>query len=91
MKTMTRGVAHMRNRSIALAVAAACLTALPVHAQETVTVRQPASKQENIGVMTGLAVGAAAGGPVGAIERSSRPASTRAKVTVRGSRRTSLS
>src|SRR3979490_3096570 len=63
MKTMTQ----MRNRSIALAVAAACVTALPVHAEETVTVRQPASKQENIGVVTGLAVGAAAGGPVGAI------------------------
>ena len=41
MKTMTQ----MRNRSIALAVAAACVTALPVHAEETVTVRQPASKQ----------------------------------------------
>src|ERR1700730_15772708 len=63
MKTMTQ----MRNRSIALAVAAACVTALPVHAEETVTVRQPASKQENVGVVTGLAVGAAAGGPVGAI------------------------
>jgi outer membrane protein OmpA-like peptidoglycan-associated protein len=43
------------------------VTALPVHAEETVTVRQPASKQENIGVVTGLAVGAAAGGPIGAI------------------------
>src|SRR3981081_4837045 len=63
MKTMTQ----MRNRSIALAVAAACVTALPVHAEGIVTGRQPASKQENIGVVTGLAVGAAAGGPVGAI------------------------
>src|SRR3981189_648344 len=63
MKTMNQ----MRYRSIALAVAAACVTALPVHAEETVTVRQPASKQENIGVVTGLAVGAAAAGPVGAI------------------------
>lgn len=63
MKTMTPLV---RNRSIALAVAVAW-TALPVHAQDTVTVRQPASKQENIGVVTGLAVGAAAGGPIGAI------------------------
>jgi uncharacterized protein YcfJ len=64
MKTMTTQV---RNRSIALAVAVACVTALPVHAEGTVTVRQPASKQENIGVVTGLAVGAAAGGPIGAI------------------------
>src|SRR5713226_4443745 len=63
MKTMTQ----MRNRSIALAVAAACVTAMPVHAEETVTVRQPASKQESIGVVSGLAIGAAAGGPVGAI------------------------
>jgi outer membrane protein OmpA-like peptidoglycan-associated protein len=64
---MNKAMTQMRNRSIALAVAAACVTALPVHAEETVTVRQPASKQENIGVVTGLAVGAAAGGPVGAI------------------------
>ena len=64
MNTMTTQV---RNHSIALAAAVACLTALPVHAVDTVTVRQPASKQENIGVVTGLAVGAAAGGPIGAI------------------------
>src|SRR6202045_3422949 len=66
MKTMNT-MTQTRYRSIALGVAAACVTALPVHAEETVTVRQPASKQENIGVVTGLAVGAAAGGPVGAI------------------------
>src|ERR1700761_6247729 len=35
--------------------------------QQTVTVHHSASKQENIGVVTGLAIGAAAGGPVGAI------------------------
>jgi outer membrane protein OmpA-like peptidoglycan-associated protein len=52
------------------------MTALPVHAGDTVTVQTEASKQmkpanaskqENIGVVTGLAVGAAAGGPIGAI------------------------
>jgi outer membrane protein OmpA-like peptidoglycan-associated protein len=66
MKTMT---APTRYRSIALAVAVAvaCVTALPAHAEDTVTVRPKASKQENIGVVTGLAVGAAAGGPIGAI------------------------
>lgn len=64
MNTMT---SQVRNRSVALAVAVACMSALPVHAEETVTVRQPASKQQNIGVVTGLAVGAAAGGPFGAI------------------------
>lgn len=64
MNTMTT---QARYRSIAVAVAFACVTALPVHAQETVTVRAKPSKQENIGVVTGFAVGAAAGGPIGAI------------------------
>jgi outer membrane protein OmpA-like peptidoglycan-associated protein len=76
MKTQTR------YRSVALAVAVACVAALPVHAEtSTVTVQtdtskptsmpatqlKSASKQENIGVVTGLAVGAAAGGPIGAV------------------------
>jgi outer membrane protein OmpA-like peptidoglycan-associated protein len=55
------------------------MAALPLHAQDvaskqpTVTVsgqvapKPAASKQENIGVVSGLAVGALAGGPVGAI------------------------
>jgi outer membrane protein OmpA-like peptidoglycan-associated protein len=64
MNTLTNKV---RNCSIGLAVTAACMAALPAHAQDTVTIHQPASKQENIGVVTGLAVGAAAGGPIGAI------------------------
>jgi outer membrane protein OmpA-like peptidoglycan-associated protein len=66
MNTMTT---QTRYRSIALAVAVACVAALPVHAADTdtVTVRPTSSKQENIGVVTGLAVGAAAGGPIGAI------------------------
>lgn len=42
------------------------LVALPAFAQDSGK-PQKASKQENIGVVTGLAVGAAAGGPVGAI------------------------
>jgi outer membrane protein OmpA-like peptidoglycan-associated protein len=54
-------------RAAAVAGAVACALALPAHAQDTVTIRQPASKQQSIGVVTGLAVGAAAGGPVGAI------------------------
>jgi outer membrane protein OmpA-like peptidoglycan-associated protein len=64
MKTLTT---RLRNGSIGLSVVATCMAALPVHAQDTVTVRQPASKQQNIGVVTGLAIGAAAGGPIGAI------------------------
>jgi outer membrane protein OmpA-like peptidoglycan-associated protein len=43
------------------------VAALPVHAEETVTVQHNASKQETIGVVSGLAIGAAAGGPIGAI------------------------
>ncbi len=72
MKTMTF---QTRYRSVALAVAVACVAALPVHAENgTVTVQseqttrpKSASKQENIGIVTGLAVGAVAGGPVGAV------------------------
>jgi outer membrane protein OmpA-like peptidoglycan-associated protein len=64
MKTLTT---RLRNGSLGLTVLATCMAALPAHAQDTVTVRQPASKQENIGVVTGLAVGAVAGGPIGAI------------------------
>jgi outer membrane protein OmpA-like peptidoglycan-associated protein len=64
MKTMT---AQTRYRSMALAVAVACASALPAQAEETVTVRTKASRQENIGVVTGLAVGAVAAGPIGAI------------------------
>jgi outer membrane protein OmpA-like peptidoglycan-associated protein len=76
MKTLKT---KLRTGCIGLTVVATCMAALPVYAQDgahpldagraqqTVTVRQPASKQENIGVVTGLAVGAAAGGPIGAI------------------------
>jgi outer membrane protein OmpA-like peptidoglycan-associated protein len=64
MKTLTF---QTRYRSIALAVGVACATALPVHAEDTVTVHAKTSKQEAAGVLTGLAVGAAAGGPIGAI------------------------
>jgi len=73
MKTTTL---QTRYRSVALAVAVACVAALPVHAESsTVTVQTPqttatpkkASKQESVGVFTGLAVGAAAGGPIGAV------------------------
>jgi outer membrane protein OmpA-like peptidoglycan-associated protein len=62
MKTITQV-----SRSIALAVAVACVTTLPAQAEETVTVSHTASKQESIGVVSGLAIGAAAGGPIGAI------------------------
>ncbi len=73
MKTMTL---QTRYRSVALAVAVACVAALPVHAENsTVTVQteqqttkpKSASKQESIGIVTGLAVGAVAGGPIGAV------------------------
>ena len=47
---------------LALAVAAACAATLPVQATE-----HKSSKQETIGVTSGLAVGALAGGPFGAV------------------------
>ncbi len=58
--------------ALGLTLISSYVVAQPVYAQDgdTVTVKAPktkASKQENIGVVTGLAVGAAAAGPVGAI------------------------
>jgi outer membrane protein OmpA-like peptidoglycan-associated protein len=67
MNTLTLQTRYRGPRTIALAVAVALVTALPVHAQDTVTVEHRASKQQNIGVVSGLAIGAVAGGPVGAI------------------------
>jgi outer membrane protein OmpA-like peptidoglycan-associated protein len=59
----------LRAGTVGLTLVSACVLTMPAHAQEsTVTVQsQKPSKQENIGVVTGLAVGAAAGGPIGAI------------------------
>lgn len=72
----------LRAGALGLTLVSTALAALPVYAQDssssvTVTGKQDitatptkpksASKQENVGVVTGLAVGAAAGGPVGAI------------------------
>lgn len=54
---------------LGITVAAMSLAALPASAADTAgtSAQQPASKQENIGVLTGAAVGAAAGGPIGAM------------------------
>jgi outer membrane protein OmpA-like peptidoglycan-associated protein len=59
----------VRVATIGITVAAMSLTALPASAAQTAVAGapQPASKQENIGVLTGAAVGAAAGGPIGAM------------------------
>ena len=58
------GTGYRRLRAPAFAgIAVAVAAALPVQAAE----HKSASKQENIGVLTGLAVGAAAGGPIGAV------------------------
>jgi outer membrane protein OmpA-like peptidoglycan-associated protein len=60
----------VRAGTVGITVAMA-LAGLPVAnaatASQTQESQQPASKQENIGAFTGLAVGAAAAGPVGAI------------------------
>jgi outer membrane protein OmpA-like peptidoglycan-associated protein len=57
----------VRARTLGLTLAAACVAALPVQAQQTKPPAHPASKQENIGVVSGLAIGAAIGGPIGAV------------------------
>ena len=58
----------IRVGTVGITVAAMSLAALPASAAETAaSAPQHASKQENIGVFTGLAVGAAAAGPIGAM------------------------
>jgi outer membrane protein OmpA-like peptidoglycan-associated protein len=72
MNTFTN---KLRAGAFGLALVSTCVVTLPAYAQDsnggstaTITAKKPgASKQENIGVVTGLAVGAVAGGPVGAI------------------------
>jgi outer membrane protein OmpA-like peptidoglycan-associated protein len=54
----------LRGPALGLTLGAALMVAVaPVQAAE----KQKSSKQENIGVLSGLAIGAAAGGPIGAI------------------------
>jgi outer membrane protein OmpA-like peptidoglycan-associated protein len=58
----------VRMGTVGITVAAMTLGALPASAAQRVAgVQRPASKQEDIGVLTGTAVGAAAGGPIGAV------------------------
>jgi len=62
---MSTLITQVRARTLGLTLAAACAASLPVHAAEQP--RAPASKQENIGVASGVVVGAFAGGPIGAV------------------------
>jgi outer membrane protein OmpA-like peptidoglycan-associated protein len=65
MNTFTN---KLRAGALGLTLISTCVATLPAYAQDNGSTPRPkASKQENIGVVTGLAVGAAAGGPVGAI------------------------
>jgi outer membrane protein OmpA-like peptidoglycan-associated protein len=73
MNTFTN---RFRAGAVGLALVSTCVATLPAYAQDgagaKVTIHgtaegRKASKQENIGVVTGLAVGAVAGGPIGAI------------------------
>src|SRR5262249_35677739 len=64
MNTLTSTV---RGRALGVAAAIACLIGSPLPAEEAAAQPEPASKQQNIRVGTGLTVGAGAGGPVGAI------------------------
>jgi len=58
----------VRVGTVGITIAAMSLAALPASAAQTAPATpQAASKQENIGVLTGAAVGAAAGGPIGAM------------------------
>ena len=59
----------LRAGALGLALVSTCVVTLPAQAQDSNIAHKGkgASKQENVGVMTGLAVGAAAGGPIGAI------------------------
>ena len=58
----------VRVATVGVTVAAMSLAALPASAAQTgANAPQHASKQENIGVFTGLALGAAAAGPIGAM------------------------
>ena len=58
----------VRVGTVGITIAAMSLAAFPASAAQTASgTQQPASKQENIGVLTGAAVGAAAGGPIGAM------------------------
>jgi outer membrane protein OmpA-like peptidoglycan-associated protein len=59
---MSTWTTKFRGPALSLTIAAAVAAALPAQAEE-----KRASRQENIGVVSGLAVGAVAGGPVGAI------------------------
>jgi outer membrane protein OmpA-like peptidoglycan-associated protein len=61
MNTLT-----LRARTLGLA-ASGCITLLPAYAGEATDPPGAASKQSDIGVVTGLAVGALAAGPVGAV------------------------
>ena len=61
MKTLT-----LRARTLGLAVSG-CITLLPAYAAEAADPPGAASKQSDIGAVTGLAVGAIAAGPVGAV------------------------
>jgi len=65
---MSTQTPKVRVRTLGLTLAAACAAALPVHAnQPPAGPSHPASKQENIGVVSGLAIGAVIGGPIGAV------------------------
>jgi outer membrane protein OmpA-like peptidoglycan-associated protein len=59
----------LRAGALGLALVSTCVVTLPAQAQDSNIAHKGkgASKQENVGVMTGLAVGAVAGGPIGAI------------------------
>ena len=81
---------RLRTVAIGTALLAAAAT-LPVRADNTANPPNPASKQENVGIVTGITVGALAAGPFGAVagaaagallgDRYHRQAQTSAQLT----------
>src|SRR5215472_6944609 len=69
MRLMNTISKKLRAGALGLTLVATSVVALPVYAEVDSSTAPPkkASKQENIGVVSGLAIGAAAGGPIGAI------------------------
>jgi outer membrane protein OmpA-like peptidoglycan-associated protein len=69
MQLMNTISKKLRVGALGLTLVATSMVTLPAYAQVdgSTAPQRKASKQENIGVVSGLAVGAAAGGPIGAI------------------------
>src|SRR5688572_29833626 len=64
---MSTWTTKFRGPALVAGLAILAMAAAPVYAVGKSTPKNPPSKSENIGVASGLVVGAAAGGPIGAV------------------------